>query len=167
MSSCGEFQDIESNKWKIVSRFQSTCDDSEFLYLAQPRQKIAASYMESIRNTRKRFGKSIFFFWFIQRSSSKNSIWRRARKSRSSSWISEGKNKPDKWRRTTSWHNSNADICDKAVDYEFYNAGGITEELHGRTAKDSKCRNCNSTSSLIHHHLGVENKIQNTGLKWF
>ena len=29
----------------------------------------------------------------------------------------------------------NADICDKAMDYEFYNAGGITAELHGRTAK--------------------------------
>ena len=36
---------------------------------------------------------------------------------------------------TKSWHNSNADICDIAVGYEFYNAGGITAELHGRTAE--------------------------------
>ena len=42
MNSSGEFQDIESNKWKIVSRFQSTRDDSEFSCFAQPRQKIAA-----------------------------------------------------------------------------------------------------------------------------
>ena len=34
-----------------------------------------------------------------------------------------------------SRHNSNADICDKAVDYEFYNTSGITAELLGRTAK--------------------------------
>ena len=34
-----------------------------------------------------------------------------------------------------SRHNSNADICDKTVDYEFYKAGGISAELHGRTAK--------------------------------
>ena len=39
--------------------------------------------------------------------------------------------------RQKSRHNSNADICDKAVDYEFYNTGGITAELHGRTAKTS------------------------------
>ena len=29
-------------QWKDVSRFQSTCDDSEFSLFAQPRQKIAA-----------------------------------------------------------------------------------------------------------------------------
>ena len=34
-------------------------------------------------------------------------------------------------------------------------------------SKDSKYRKCNSTSSLTHHHFGVKNKIQNTGLKWF
>ena len=32
-------------------------------------------------------------------------------------------------------HNYNADLCSKAVDYEFYNARGITYELHGPTAK--------------------------------
>ena len=37
-----DFQDVESNQMKVVSRFQSTCDDSEFSYFAQPRQKIAA-----------------------------------------------------------------------------------------------------------------------------
>ena len=28
-----------------------------------------------------------------------------------------------------------ADICNKAVDHEFYNTSGITAEPHGRTAK--------------------------------
>ena len=37
--------------------------------------------------------------------------------------------------RQNKRHNSNADICDKAVDYEFYNTGGIAAELHGRTAE--------------------------------
>ena len=35
-------------------------------------------------------------------------------------------NKSDKRRRTKLWHNSNADVCGKTVDYEFYNIGGIT-----------------------------------------
>ena len=37
--------------------------------------------------------------------------------------------------RQKSRDNSNADICAKAVDYEFYNPGGITAELQERTAK--------------------------------
>ena len=55
-STCG----IEL-QWKVVSRFQSTCNDSEFSCFAQPRQKIAAWYMESIWITGKRFWKSNFY----------------------------------------------------------------------------------------------------------
>ena len=29
----------------------------------------------------------------------------------------------------------NREAADKAVDYKFYNTGGITAELHGRTAE--------------------------------
>ena len=50
--------------------------------------------------------------------------------------------------RQKSRHNSNADICAKAVDCEFYNTGGITAEPHGRTAN----RSCNSTNFTIHNH---------------
>ena len=50
----------------------------------------------------------------------------------------------------------------KAVDYEFYTAGGITAELHGRTAKTDKCRNCKSTNSVIHNHFCLENTTQNS-----
>ena len=31
--------------------------------------------------------------------------------------------------------NSDADICRKAVDYEFYNTGGVSTEFYGWTAK--------------------------------
>ena len=58
--------------------------------------------------------------------------------------------------QTKSRHNSNADICNKAVDYEFYNTGGISSEFHGWTAKDSKFRSCNSTNSVIHNHFQCE-----------
>ena len=53
--------------WKIVSRFQSAWDDSDFTCFAQPRQKIAEWYMESIRSTGKRFWKSISYVWFTSR----------------------------------------------------------------------------------------------------
>ena len=43
MNDSGDFQNRESKlEWKVVSRFQSTCDDSEFSCFVQPRQKIAA-----------------------------------------------------------------------------------------------------------------------------
>ena len=43
MSDSGDFPRCGTElQWKIVSRFQSTCDDSEFSLFAQPRQKIAA-----------------------------------------------------------------------------------------------------------------------------
>ena len=47
-------------------------------------------------------------------------------------------------------HNSNADICRKAVDYEFVNTVGISAELILRL--DSKYWNCKSTNSFIHNH---------------
>ena len=42
MNDSGDFQDVESKFCGgVVSRFQSTSDDSEFSCFAQPRQKIA------------------------------------------------------------------------------------------------------------------------------
>ena len=148
-------------------RFQSTWNDSKFSCSVQPRQKIAAWYMESIPSTGKRFWKSNFYVWFTSRFSSKNFTWRRAKKSRSSFRRSEGKNKSDKWRRTKLWRNSNADVCVKTVDCEFSTSGGITAELRGRTAKTANIGTTIRQVSPIHHHFGVENKIQNTCLKWF
>ena len=42
-------------QWKIVIRFQSTCNDSEFSFHAEPRQASASEYMEFIWITGKRF----------------------------------------------------------------------------------------------------------------
>ena len=40
-----------------------------------------------------------------------------------------------KRRQTIQRHNSNADICRKAVDYEFVNTSGISAEFYGWTAE--------------------------------
>ena len=89
--------------WKVVSRFQPTCDDFDFSFLCQPRQEIAAWHMESIWITGKRFWKPVFYVWFTQRSS-KNSIWRRPRSSR---WSRKDEDYSHKWRPTKSRHNPN------------------------------------------------------------
>ena len=96
-----------------------------------------------------------------QKSSSKNSISRRAKKPRSSPWSWKDEDSSHKWRQTKSRHNSNAEICNKAVDYEFYNTDGITAELHGRIAKTASVGNTIRqipSSTII---FGVENSIQN------
>ena len=122
-------------QWEVVLRFQSTCNDSEFSFHAEPRQTLANRHTESIWITGKRFCKSIFYVWFNRRLFSKDSVWRRAKKSRSRPWSRKDEDQAHKWRQTKSRHNSNADICNKAVGFEFYNTGGITAERHDRTAK--------------------------------
>ena len=64
--------EIES-QWKIVSRSQSTSNDSKFSFHAEPRQTPAIWYMELIRIGGTRFWQSIFYIWFVPQSSSKNS----------------------------------------------------------------------------------------------
>ena len=71
--------------------------------------------MEPIWIAGKRFGKLIFNVWFIQKSSSKNSIWRRAKKPGSSPWSRKDEDYSHKSRQTKSRHNSNADICNKPL----------------------------------------------------
>ena len=63
-------------------------------------------------------------------------------------------------------HNSNADICKKAVDHEFR---WIFRRIRWLDSKDSKCRNCNSTSSRTPFISMLEDKIQkpNDHLFWF
>ena len=81
------------------------------------------------------FGKSMFYVWFIQKSSSTNSIWRRAKKPGSSPWSLKDEDYSRKWRQIKSRNTSNADICNKAVDNVSNNTGGITVELHCRSAE--------------------------------
>ena len=130
--------------------FPVICDDSEFSYLAQPRQKIAAWHMESILITGKRFfWKSIFYVWFTQRLFSKSSIWRSAKKPWSRPWRRKHEDQSHKWKQTKSRHNSNADMCNNAVDYEFYS----------RTAEAANIGTAIRQVLYSIIFLGVENKI--------
>ena len=87
MIDSGDFQDVESNKSGRLSHVSSqpAMIPSSRSLLSRDK-KTAAWHMQSIWITGKRFWKSIFYVWFTQRSSSKNSIWRRAKKLRSSPW---------------------------------------------------------------------------------
>ena len=167
MGSSGEFQDIESKCCGRLSHVSSQPEMIPFSCFAQPRQKIAAWYMESIRRTGKHFWKSTFYVWFTYRFSSKNFIWQRAKKSRSNTSPIEGESKSDRWRRTKLWQNSNADFCVKTVDCQFYNTGGITAELCGRTAKTANVGITIRQIPCSRIILGVEDLSRNTGSKWF
>ena len=124
---------------------------------------------ESIWITGKRFGESIFYVWFTQRSSWKNPIWWRAKKPWSSPWSRKDEDQSHKWRQTKSRHNSNADICNKTVDYEFYNGRGITAEQHGRTAKTANIGTAIRQIPQSTIIVGEESTIQNSSdyLFWF
>ena len=52
-----------------------------------------------------------------------------------------------KWR-----HNSNVDICRKAVDNEFVNTGGISANFYDWTAKIANIGAAIRQNSLIHNH---------------
>ena len=105
---------------EIVLRSQSACNDSKFWFHAEQRQTPASWHMEYIGITGKRFWKSIFYVLFTQRLFSKDSSWRRGKKPKSSTWSRKEEDQSHKWAQTKSRHNSNADICNKAVDCEFY-----------------------------------------------
>ena len=63
--------------------------------------------------------------------------------------------------RQTKWrHNSNADICKKAVDCEFRNTGGVSAEFCGWTAKTANLGVAIRQISSFTIILGVEDTIQ-------
>ena len=53
------------------------------------------------------------------------------------------------------------------VDFQLYNNGGFSAEFYGRTAKTANVGTAIRQVPKFLIILGVENKIQNTGLKWF
>ena len=67
-------------------------------------------------------------------------------------------------RQNQGRHNSNADLCNKAVDFEFYNTGGITAELHRRTAKTANIGTAIRQIPSSTVVFGVENAIHNSSL---
>ena len=155
--------------WKVVSRFQSTCDDSEFSCFVLPRQKIAALTHGINPDNRKTFfgnQSPTFEPWGYSHRIQSDDVQRKPgssfRSRKDEEWT-------HKWRQTKSRHNSNADICNKAVDYEIYNTGWYFAELCGRTAKTA---NIGAVSRLVPWSTvtyDLENKIQNTShyVFWF
>ena len=129
MKDSEDFQDVESNESGRLSHVSS-----QRAMIPSSRSMLSrdnclpldtwnqAGIQENI------FCKSIFSVWITQKSSSKNSTWRRAKKPGSSPWSRKDEDESHKWRQK-SRHTSNADICAKAVHCELYSAGGITAEL--------------------------------------
>ena len=60
----------------------------------------------------------------------------------------------------TLGHNSNADICKKAVDYEFINTGGYSAEVYGWTAKTANIGTSIRQILYTFYIFMLENKIQ-------
>ena len=85
----------------------------------------------------------------------------RAKKPRSSPWNQKDAEYSHKWRQTKSRHNSNTDIGDKAVVYEFYDTGGNTAELHGF---DSKTRYV--LVPIFHQRLCCGSKKWRWSIRW-
>ena len=128
----------------VVSRFQSICDDSEFLCFAQPRQKINLDYRKTFLEINYlRLIHPVIVLKEFNLMTCKETVKQRLKQ--------EGRIlftpvKTDKIKAQYQCRH----FCDKTVDYEFYNTGEISAELHGRASKTA-----NIGSS-------VENSIQNT-----
>ena len=68
------------------------------------------------------FWKSMFYVWFTQRSSSKNSIWRRAKKQRGSPWAGKTKTIHTSEDRRSEDTIPMPTFATTQFDYEFHNA---------------------------------------------
>ena len=79
----------------------------------------------------------------------------------SRSLLSRDKRLPlDTWNFCLNHHNSNADICRKAVDNEFHNTDGISAEIYGWTAKTANIRVAIRQIPLFPIIFVLENTIQ-------
>ena len=65
-----------------------------------------------------------------------------------------------KRRQSTKGHNSNADICKKAVDHEFIIAGGDSAEFYGWTAKTANIGTAIRQVPHTFYNLMLEEKTQ-------
>ena len=65
-----------------------------------------------------------------------------------------------KRRQTKYRHDSNADICRKAVDHEFYKTGGLSAEFYGWTAKTANFGTAIRQVPQSPIILGLEDTIQ-------
>ena len=116
--------------------------------------------MESIWITGKRFWKSIFYVWFTPRSSSRSSPLRTAKRTKINSTCYKVENYFRKRWQTKYRHNCDADICKKAIDYEFFRTAGFSAELYGWTAKTANIGAAIRQILWTTIILGVEDTIQ-------
>ena len=153
---------LERTFWEFQGRLSHVSSQPCF---AQPRQKIASWYIESIRSTGKRFWKSIFYVNSPRDFFSKNFIWQRAKKSRSSTFGSPASGKKQVWQVKTDKIMAQFQLRCLLQDRSL--TTNYSAELRGQTAKTENIGTAIRQISLSIIILGVENKIQNTGLKWF
>ena len=115
LDSPGEFQDIESKCCGRLSRVSSQLEmiPSSRSLLSRDKRLPLDTWNQS------RIQENVFVRLIHPETFLKEFHLTTSKKSRSSPWRSEGKNKCDKWRRTTLWRNSNAYVCVKTEDYEF------------------------------------------------
>ena len=115
------------------------------------------------------FWKSLFYVCFTRRSSSTIQSGRRAKKLARNPWSQKDEDHLHNWRQTRSKHDSNADICHKAVDCDFYNAYWFTSGQHCSITTRTNVSNAIRPLPFSTIVLDVENSIQNLSdcLFWF
>ena len=138
---------------KIVPRFHSTWNDFEFSCVAQPRQKIAAWHMESIRSIENVLGNQISTFdspWDVPQRISSHVAQRNR----------EAATGGPKVKNNQVWQVKTGKIiaqfqCRCLRQDRWLRSLNIRWNCRRTTwsdSKDSKCRNYNSTGSVIPHH---------------
>ena len=117
--------------WKIVSRFQSVMIPSSRSLLSRDKRLPLDTWNQS------GLQENVFGYQFSTFDSARDhpQIIQSDDAQRNRETVPEAGRTKTVHTSEESRHSSNADICDKAVDFEFYNVGGITAELHSRTAK--------------------------------
>ena len=123
--------------------------------------------MEAIRSTGKRFWKSIFYVWFTSRFSSKE-FHDDVQRNREAA-LGDPKVKTS----LTSEDGQNYGtipmpmFASRPLTTSCTTSGGLPAEVYGRTAKTANIGIAIRQIPQSTIVLGVENKIHNTGLKWF
>ena len=137
--------------WKDVSRFQSTCDDSEFSFHAWPRQRLPLDTWNQSGLQENVFGNQFFTFDSPRIIFSKNLIWRRAKKPGSSPWSRKDEDYSHKWRQTKIKAQFQCRHLHQGRWQRDLQYWWIDRRTSWSDSKDCKYRNCNSTNSPIHN----------------
>ena len=152
MNGSGEFQDIESNysgRLSQVSRQPEMLPSSRSLLSRDERLPLDTWNQSGVQ---EKFSEIDFLRLIHLEMFLKEFHLNTCAEIEKLFWRHKSEDKSDKWRQTKLWHNSNADFYVESDDYQFYNTGGITAELCGRTAETADVGITNSTNSIFLHH---------------